>query len=269
MSPASVSAVRLPTTSGLSIQETFYAPHVTLASHYHARASLSLVLAGAQRERVGRRLHDCAPLSVVFKTAEVDHSDHVGKRGMHGVFVELTPSTLDAFREMAGTPADVATCTTANSRALVRRVGRELRVRQPGYELVIEGLVYELLAEIVRMSGPGHRGLWVARARDYVAQHFRDRISLRDVALYAGVHPSHLAVAFREAYGCTVGEYARNLRVEHARRAIQSGTRTLSEIAQNAGFADQSHLTRLFRERMGVTPGDYRRLNSTPAKLRS
>lgn len=53
--------------------------------------------------------------------------------------------------------------------------------------------------------------------------------------------------------------YARQRRIELARAAVTKGDRTLSAIALEAGFADQSHFTPVFRKAFGETPGNYAR----------
>jgi AraC family transcriptional regulator len=85
-------------------------------------------------------------------------------------------------------------------------------------------------------------------------------VTLAGVAEAVGVHPSHLARSFRCAYGKTVGEYARALRLDWATAQLALEDATLAEIAVRAGFADQSHFTRAFRRQTGVTPGRYREL---------
>ncbi|HYN81892.1 MAG TPA: helix-turn-helix domain-containing protein [Gemmatimonadaceae bacterium] len=41
-------------------------------------------------------------------------------------------------------------------------------------------------------------------------------------------------------------------------RALATSVRSLSQLAQEAGFADQSHMTRLFARYFGITPAAYR-----------
>ena len=70
--------------------------------------------------------------------------------------------------------------------------------------------------------------------------------SLTELAAEAGVHPGHLARAFRQRFGLTVCQYSRSLRLEWAASQL-AGDATLVEVALQAGFADQSHFTREFR----------------------
>jgi AraC family transcriptional regulator len=51
----------------------------------------------------------------------------------------------------------------------------------------------------------------------------------------------------------------RRLRVEAACGQLAEGDRTLAEIAQEAGFCDQSHFHRVFRRQVGMTPAAFRR----------
>jgi AraC family transcriptional regulator len=81
-----------------------------------------------------------------------------------------------------------------------------------------------------------------------------------DLADEAGVHPVHAARVFRRHHGETITEYVRGLRIEHARRALLEGGRSLSSIAIATGFADQAHFSRRFKQVVGMPPGRYRRL---------
>jgi AraC family transcriptional regulator len=88
---------------------------------------------------------------------------------------------------------------------------------------------------------------------------FADPPRLDSIAEEVGVHPVHLAREFRRAYGCSIGEWVRHLRVEYACQALSSSTLPLATIAATAGFADQSHFTRVFRLLTSVTPSVFRK----------
>ena len=100
---------------------------------------------------------------------------------------------------------------------------------------------------------------WIPIAREYLHEHFAEKLSLRDVASAAGVHPVHLSRAFPQRFGMTLGEYVRALRIDYAARELAATKRPIADIALDAGFASQSHLTCHFRARVGVTPAAYRR----------
>ena len=71
----------------------------------------------------------------------------------------------------------------------------------------------------------------------------------------AGLSPTHFARAFKETMGRAPHQYLLALRLERARRLLETTRATLSDIAQRTGFADQAHFTRLFKRVFGTTPG--------------
>ncbi len=104
------------------------------------------------------------------------------------------------------------------------------------------------------------RPAWLRDVRDLLHERAPASASLSHLAGAVGVHPVHLARSFRREYGVTVGQYARELRLEWAISQLPLADASLAEIAAGAGFADQSHFTRAFRAHTGVTPGRYREL---------
>jgi AraC family transcriptional regulator len=87
-----------------------------------------------------------------------------------------------------------------------------------------------------------------------------EAVAIAALARDAGVHPVHLARAFRRHCGCTPGEFQVALRLAGAAEALRAGKQPIAEIALDCGFADQSHLSRRFRDLYGVAPAAYRRM---------
>lgn len=153
--------------------------------------------------------------------------------------------------ERRGRAADVA-------RRLVRVAAHD----DDASRQVAEGLVLELLAELAPAGPPKHRRTappWARRADEMIRATFPAHPPLAELATAVGVQPATLARGFRAAFGCTIGERVRELRVEAAARALADGDQSLAEIAVQNGFYDQSHFTNVFRRCRGVTPAEYRR----------
>lgn len=62
---------------------------------------------------------------------------------------------------------------------------------------------------------------------------------------------------FTKQYGIPPHMYSIIARLNHARVMLRAGE-SISSVAVNAGFVDQSHLGRWFRNTFGITPGRYR-----------
>ena len=220
----------------LDLAERQHAAHAHLGVHHHAAPSLSLIFQGWHDERLGRHLHRCDPLSVTYKRGGIDHSNQIGCDGLHGVFVELSSDTV-AELESPATRRDFLLIGSPRSRRLVRYIARESALQKPRFELALASLLAEVLAEVCRfVTHSFGQPSWLERAREYVEAHSSMRITLAELARHSGVHPVHLAQAFRSRYGMSVGSYVRRVRVERARQQLATGRSTISQVALSAGF---------------------------------
>jgi AraC-like DNA-binding protein len=171
--------------------------------------------------------------------------------------------------QLSGRPA-ARLSSPANSAAylevLMARLNTELAQQDALSPMVIEGLMLELIAATSRSFTPAvdrEHPVWLAKVDGLLQTNFAAPLTLTDIAARSGVHPTHLARAFRQHYGCTVGERIRQLRVEESCQLLLSTETPLSEIALAAGFYDQSHFSRCFRQLRGVTPSEFRAANQT------
>jgi AraC family transcriptional regulator len=238
--------------------ETTYRAGQVLRPHAHEHAHICLVLDGCYTESLEQSNARRGPLAVTFLPEQCAHGETHHTAGRHFI-IEFEQSGCDLFGETERPQHAVALEGRAALHAA--QLYWEFRsVRGLGADSA--DLVCELLATCSRAPAAGH-ARWLARTRDSVRDRYTTALSLRLLAEEAGVHPVHLAQSFRRVYGETVGNFIRQLRVQHACHALLVGSAPLSQIAAAAGFADQSHLTRCFRRAMGVTPGSYRRIVGT------
>ena len=113
-------------------------------------------------------------------------------------------------------------------------------------------------------EGKGAPPRWLGVARELLRERCGEEVTVGEVARACGVHPVHLARAFRRHFGASPGAYLRRCRLERAAARLRDARESLGEVALRSGFADQSHLTTAFRRAHGVTPAEYRRLLGRP-----
>jgi AraC family transcriptional regulator len=145
--------------------------------------------------------------------------------------------------------------------AWATRIRNELRQHDAVSQLAIEGALLLLLTDLSRIekSAERTRPRWLVAVENAIEASVAAPPTIDDLATMTGVHASHLLRTFRRYNGMTIANYVRTRRIERARADIAVAKRSLSEIAADAGFADQSHFTRVFRQTYGETPGQYAR----------
>jgi transcriptional regulator GlxA family with amidase domain len=92
----------------------------------------------------------------------------------------------------------------------------------------------------------------------WVLDHLEEDLPLERLAGAAGMSPRHFSRRFKAEVGVTPAAYVAKVRLEEARRRLESGAQALKDVARRCGFADEQNLRRAFRRHVGVAPSEYR-----------
>jgi AraC family transcriptional regulator len=94
----------------------------------------------------------------------------------------------------------------------------------------------------------------VRQAMEFIESNLGSNLSLRDIAGCVGLSQFHFARLFKQTIGISPYQFVLNRRIERARQLLIQGELTITAIAMEVGFSDQSHLTRQFKRHCGTTP---------------
>jgi AraC family transcriptional regulator len=97
------------------------------------------------------------------------------------------------------------------------------------------------------------------RAREFLLANIKRGVALREVARECGISVGHFSHAFRRTLGVAPHKWLIEQRVVLSKEKLRVDELSLSDVAAECGFSDQSHLTRVFRQTVGVSPGAWRR----------
>ncbi len=105
-----------------------------------------------------------------------------------------------------------------------------------------------------------HADSVVRTCEHWLGENFTDTEAIRHLIERAKVPERTLKRRFKAATGTTLIDYLQNLRVEEAKRLLESGSLPVDEISAEVSYEDPSFFRRLFKRRTGLTPSQYRRL---------
>ncbi|MGA8027369.1 MAG: GlxA family transcriptional regulator [Bryobacteraceae bacterium] len=92
----------------------------------------------------------------------------------------------------------------------------------------------------------------------WLPDHLRDDLSVDSLARRAAMSARNFARLFKQEIGKTPGKHIEDLRLEAARRQLESTSRSADEIADACGLGSAEVLRRMFQRRLRITPGQYR-----------
>lgn len=143
----------------------------------------------------------------------------------------------------------------------ILRLQQEFFQQQTGYDIILPGLLCDLLAQIGRISQhkiPISSNQHISAAIKFIQQNYNDMLSLDDIARSAGVSRTYLCWLFKEELSTSVWDFVNKTRIEQAKFYIQTAQNiALYEIAERCGFEDSSYFARIFRKYEGVSPREY------------
>lgn len=146
---------------------------------------------------------------------------------------------------------------------------QEASQAQPGYEQVCRSLSTAVMILLSRQQSAALSGgppdarsnRECGLVRRYIDNHFKENLSLDQLAQMVHLNKYYLAHAFRREFGVSPINYLISRRIEESRFLLRETDHTLSLIAQILGFSSLSYFSQCFRRIEGISPLEYRRRN--------
>lgn len=150
--------------------------------------------------------------------------------------------------------------------ACIRMLLQEAEAAQPGYEDVCHNLLQIILlllrrreAEILHPAVPGPKSSReCSLVRRYIDSHFKENLTLDQLAAMASLSKYYLVHAFQKEYGLSPIRYLTRRRIEESRFLLAETDHSLTHIARVLGFSSLSYFSQSFRRIEGISPKEYR-----------
>lgn len=110
----------------------------------------------------------------------------------------------------------------------------------------------------LRLQDKGHGGQLITKAISYIKLHFREELTLQEVADTIHVSKSYLSNLFKKQSGQNFIDYLIDLRLHEAKRMLVQHEYKIYEVAEKSGFNDVKYFSKLFKKMTQMTPVEYR-----------
>jgi AraC-like DNA-binding protein/quercetin dioxygenase-like cupin family protein len=101
---------------------------------------------------------------------------------------------------------------------------------------------------------------------EFIEQHYREPVSLADVADSVGLTPGHLTTVVRRKTGRTAQQWLTERRMAEARKLLRETDDTVETVATRTGYRQPSFFIKQFKRCHADTPAAWRRQARTPAR---
>ena len=148
----------------------------------------------------------------------------------------------------------------------LRNILREMEQKNTGYEDVCQAYMEILMIRLMRsislsvsvepQAVSGNRQCDVVRR--YIDHHFKEPLTLEQLAEKGHMNKYYLAHAFKREYGVTPINYMISKRIEESKYLLAETNLSMSQIAQLLGFSSLSYFSQVFRRTQDMSPMEYR-----------
>ncbi len=151
---------------------------------------------------------------------------------------------------------------------LVRLFLEELRYRQSGYEYLVENLGFLIAGNLMRQITHNlalkpqlpiqQNEECIKAVIDYMNENYTSGVSCEELAKLVNMNKFCFIRSFKAKTKKTPYEFLLDLKIEKAKKMLQSKDFSITDISMQCGFSSHSHFTTTFKKRTGVSPTDYR-----------
>jgi transcriptional regulator GlxA family with amidase domain len=120
-------------------------------------------------------------------------------------------------------------------------------------------------AAMVKRADPNDAA--VVSAQAWIADNYAIDNPVAAMAERSGLQPRTFGRRFRAATGRRPIEYVHEIRIDEARRILESSSLGVDEVGYSVGYQDPTFFRRLFKRMTGLTPAAYRRKFATIARF--
>ncbi|OMP76642.1 MULTISPECIES: AraC family transcriptional regulator [unclassified Chitinophaga] len=154
------------------------------------------------------------------------------------------------------------------SGSLIQRIVTEWEQNGIFREVVLQNLVFLLLNIIARYAQQpvtSEIPVQVESAGYEMTQFIQhniydnEKISLNGIAAHFNLSKDYIGAYFNKKTGKTIRQFILDYKLELAKSRLRYSSLSISQIAEELGFTDESHLNKLFKRQEGLTAGQFRK----------
>lgn len=148
----------------------------------------------------------------------------------------------------------------------LRNILREMEMKNPGYKDVCQAYTEILIIRLMRNTALAiptepqaiSTNRQCAAIRRYIDLHFKESLTLEQLAEEGHMNKYYLSHAFKREYGISPINYMISRRIKESKYLLAETDLSLSQIAQLLGFSSLSYFSQVFRKTQGISPMEYR-----------
>ena len=235
--------------------------------HTHSHTELFFIIGGKGQFLIEDRLYPVGVNNLVIINPNVVHTEvSLNAQPLEYIVLGMEGIALDASRR-SGEPFGILDALESMEVAsCLRNILREMEQKNTGYEDVCQAYMEILIIRLMRYTAlaiPTNSQVLSANrqcaaVRRYIDLHFKESLTLEQLAEEGHMNKYYLSHAFKREYGISPINYMIAKRIEESKYLLAETDLSMSQIAQLLGFSSLSYFSQVFHRTQAVSPKEYR-----------
>jgi transcriptional regulator GlxA family with amidase domain len=98
----------------------------------------------------------------------------------------------------------------------------------------------------------------IKKAQEFIEQNFEDKITVDQLASMLALGRRNMERRFKKATSNTVAEYIQRVKVEAAKKNLETGRKNINEVMYEVGYSDTKAFRTIFKKITGLSPIEYK-----------
>ena len=235
--------------------------------HTHNHMELFFIVGGKGQFLIDDRLHPVNVNNLVIINPNVTHTEvSLNAQPLEYIVLGVEGITLANSETSSGQFSILDHYESAEVAGCLRNILREMEQKNTGYEDVCQAFMEILIIRLMRITALSvatephtiSTNRQCAAVRRYIDLHFKEALTLEQLAEEGHMNKYYLSHAFKREYGVSPINYMISKRIEESKYLLVETDLSMSQIAQLLGFSSLSYFSQVFRRTQSVTPKDYR-----------
>ena len=235
--------------------------------HTHNHMELFFIVGGKGQFLIEDQLHPVNINNLVIINPNVTHTEvSLNAQPLEYIVLGIEGISLATSNTSNGQFNILDHYESAEISGCMRNILREMEQKNTGYEDVCQAYMEILIIRLMRsitLAVPTEpqiitKNHQCAVVKRYIDQHFKEALTLEQLAEEAHMNKFYLSHAFRKEYGVSPINYLISCRIEESKYLLAETDLSLSRISQLLGFSSLSYFSQVFRRTQNISPMEFR-----------
>ena len=240
--------------------------------HTHNHLELFYIVGGKGQFLIQDQLYPVDVNNLVLISPNVTHTEvSLNAQPLEYIVLGIEGIELQASSTSNGQFSILDQLESVEISGCLRNIIREMELKNTGYEDVCQAYMEILIIRLMRNTALGiptkpqaiSTNRQCAAVRRYIDLHFKESLTLEQLAEEAHMNKYYLSHSFKREYGVSPINYMISKRLEESKYLLAETDLSLSQIAQLLGFSSLSYFSQVFHRTQGITPKEYRQNQKT------